>query len=91
MDLSPEELPELWRPPIVEHAAAIRPGAARYLLAWGDDAEGVRWGFLLWPPQTRRAADGMEHEGRARWVRWEDIRPVAGEDYSTVPVADGFM
>jgi hypothetical protein len=87
MDLDADELPELWRPPIVEHAA----GAARYLLAWGDDAEGVRWGFLLWPPRTRHAAGGVEHEGRARWVRWEDIRPVAGEDYSTVPVADRLM
>jgi hypothetical protein len=89
MDLNPEELPEGWRPPIVEHA--VRTGAAPYLLAWGDDAEGVRWGFLLWPPQTRQVRDGVEHQGRARWVRWEDIRPVAGEDYSTVPVADPLM
>jgi hypothetical protein len=86
MDLNPEELPELWRPPIVAHVAA--GDAARYLLAWGDDAEGVRWGFLLWPPRTRRLADGVAHEGQAGWVRWEDIRPLAGEDYSTVPVAD---
>ncbi|TMR95572.1 hypothetical protein [Nonomuraea basaltis] len=91
MNLNPEELPELWRPPIVEHAAATRSGAARYLLAWGDDAEGVRWGFLLWPPRTRQARDSVEHDGRARWVRWEDIRPVTGEDYSTVPVADRLM
>ncbi|MGP3958970.1 hypothetical protein ACTWPT_23465 [Nonomuraea sp. 3N208] len=86
MELTSEELPELWRPPIVEGA-----GAARYLLAWGDDAEGVRWGFLLWPPRTRQTADGAEHDGQARWVRWEDIRPIAGEDYSTVPVADRLL
>ncbi|MFC4006388.1 hypothetical protein ACFOY2_04095 [Nonomuraea purpurea] len=78
MDLNTRELPELWRPPIVEHAA----GENRYLLAWGDDTDGVRWGFLLWPPQAR---------GETRWVRWEEIRPVAGEDYSAVPVADPLM
>ncbi|MEV0385219.1 hypothetical protein [Nonomuraea sp. NPDC050643] len=81
MDLKPEELPELWRPPIVEHAPVDPGGAARYLLAWGDDARGARWGYLLWPAR----------EGSARWVHWEDIRPVAGEDYSTVPLADPLM
>jgi hypothetical protein len=79
--MSPVELPEIWRPPIVEHAAAIGDGAERYLLAWGDDAQGARWGYLLWPP----------HGGAARWVHWEEIRPVAGEDYSTVPVADPLL
>ncbi|MEV5559973.1 hypothetical protein AB0L44_40555 [Nonomuraea wenchangensis] len=86
MDLTPKELPELWRPPIV-----LRAGAARYLLAWGDDAAGERWGFLLWPPRARPADDGVAHEGQARWVPWEDIRPVMGEDYSTVPVADALL
>ncbi|MFB4281387.1 MULTISPECIES: hypothetical protein [unclassified Nonomuraea] len=76
--MTPVELPEIWRPPIVEHA--IRDGAARYLLAWGDDAQGARWGYLLWPPTTLEA----------RWVRWEEIHPVAGEDYSAVPIADPF-
>ncbi|MFC5835623.1 hypothetical protein [Nonomuraea insulae] len=74
------ELPEIWRPPIVEHAEAIRD-PARYLLAWGDDTEGARWGYLLWPPTSLEA----------RWVRWEEIRPVAGEDYSAVPVADPLL
>ncbi|MEO3890333.1 hypothetical protein [Nonomuraea sp. B5E05] len=83
MDLTPEELPELWRPPIVEHSATIRAGERRYLLAWGDDARGARWGFLLEPPQSRGR--------RARWVHWGEIRPVAGEDYSAVPVTDPLL
>jgi hypothetical protein len=91
MDLSPEELPELWRPPIVEHAAAIPVRAPRYLLAWGDDARGARWGFLLWPPQTRHAGERAEHQGRAGWVHWQEIRPIVGEDYSTVPLADPLL
>ncbi|MEV1174058.1 hypothetical protein [Nonomuraea sp. NPDC049784] len=54
----------------------------RHLLAWGDDTEGARWGYLLWPPQ---ASEG------ARWVHREEICPVAGEDYSAVPVAGSWM
>ncbi|MEV4108017.1 hypothetical protein [Nonomuraea sp. NPDC049695] len=77
MDLNTRDLPELWRPPIVEHAAS-----ARYLLAWGDDTDGVRWGYLLWPP---KASEG------ARWVHWEEICPVAGEDYSAVPIAEPWI
>ncbi|MEU4224580.1 hypothetical protein AB0F17_09815 [Nonomuraea sp. NPDC026600] len=91
MHLDTKGLPGLWRPPIVEHAATMFPatgnGEARYLLAWGD-AEGERWGFLLWPPHTVNTDDGSEHMGQAHWVRWQDIRPVAGEDYSTVPLCD---
>jgi hypothetical protein len=83
--MSPVELPEIWRPPIV---AAVPDGTARYLLAWGDDAQGARWGYLLWPPRTLEAHGGVRHEGNARWVHWEEIHPVAGEDYSTVPIAD---
>ncbi|MEV5894134.1 hypothetical protein [Nonomuraea fuscirosea] len=82
--MNPVELPEIWRPPVVEHAPAIRDGAERYLLAWGDDAQGARWGYLLWPPRAR-------HDTNARWVHWKEIRPVAGEDYSAVPVADPLL
>ena len=92
MDLDPKGLPELQRPPLVEFAEAMFPmvgqGEARYLLAWGDDADGELWGFLLWPPQTLNTHVGVEHLGRARWVHWEEIRPVAGEDYSAVPRCD---
>ncbi|MEV0344386.1 hypothetical protein AB0H88_01380 [Nonomuraea sp. NPDC050680] len=92
MHLDTKGLPGLWRPPIVEHAATTFSttgdgGEARYLLAWGD-TEGERWGFLLWPPQTLNTDDGTEHMGQAQWVRWQDIRPVNGEDYSTVPLCD---
>jgi hypothetical protein len=91
MDLDTKGLPGLWRPPLVEHAATTPPascgGEARYLLAWGD-AEGERWGFLLWPPKTLNTDEGTEHMGRAQWVRWQEIRPVDGEDYSTVPLCD---
>ncbi|WP_090946469.1 hypothetical protein [Nonomuraea jiangxiensis] len=85
MDANPEELPELWSPPVVEHVTPVSATEERYLLAWGDDAEGARWGFLLWPPRARGRQEC------ARWVRWEDIRPVTGEDYSTVPLADPLM
>ncbi|MFI6901332.1 hypothetical protein ACIBKY_08730 [Nonomuraea sp. NPDC050394] len=95
MELKPKGLPDLWRPPIVEYAEAMFPvadgGEARYLLAWGDDRDGERWGYLLWRPQTLDTHDGIRHSGHVRWVHWQDIRPVAGEDYETVPVCDPLL
>ncbi|MFI6501777.1 hypothetical protein [Nonomuraea typhae] len=82
MELNPRGLPDLWRPPVVEYAEKLVPEAC-YLLAWGDDLDGERWGYLLRRPRHQ--------DGQARWVRWEAIRPVAGEDYDGVPLCDPLL
>ncbi|MER7063918.1 hypothetical protein [Streptomyces albidoflavus] len=89
MELDPIALPEIGRPPLVEYAESMFPmigtGEARYLMAWGTDVDGELWAYILWRPQTLVTHEGVRHQGYSRWVLWEDVRPIEGEDYSSVP------